>query len=132
LRHDDDGKYYLVTPVEKVGIKVDDAPFLAVLMDVEGKDRQQVISFITNVGDEFIVDHEHPLRFETEKINHGLKPYVLVRGRLDALIGRAVLYDLVALGCEHEVDGELRFGVWSSGEFYPMANAADINPGAGF
>jgi len=132
LRHDDDGKYYLVTPVEKVGIKVDDAPFLAVLMGAEGKDQQQVISFITNVGDEFRVDQDHPLRFETEKVNHGLKPYVLVRGRLEALIGRAVLYDLVALGCEHEVDGELRFGVWSSGEFYPMANAADINPGAGF
>ena len=78
------------------------------------------------------MDREHPLRFETEKTNHGLKPYVLVRDRLEALIGRAVLYDLVGLGCEHEVDGELSFGVWSSGEFYPMAKTADINTGAGF
>jgi len=128
LRHDEDGKYYLVTPVEKVGIRVDDAPFLAVLMGVEGQNRQQVISFITNVGDEVRVDQDHPLRFETEKVNNGLKPYVLVRDRLEALIGRAVLYDLVELGCEYEVDGELSFGVWSSGDFYPMAHAADINP----
>ncbi len=126
LRHDEDGKYYLVTPVEKVGIRVDDAPFLAVLMDVEGENQQQVISFTTNVGDEFIVDHDHPLRFETEQVTDGLKPYVLVRGRLEALIGRAVLYDLVELGCEHEVDGELSFGVWSNGEFYAMAKADEL------
>jgi len=127
LRHDEDGKYYLVTPVEKVGIIVDDAPFLAVQMHVEGEGVHQVITFTTSVGDEACVDDEHPLRFETEKVTDGLKPYVLVRGRLEALINRAVLYDLVALGCEHEVDGELRFGVWSSERFYPMANAADLN-----
>jgi len=126
LRFDEDGKYYLVTPVEKVGITVDDAPFLAVLMSVEGRGGEQIIRFTTNVGDEFSVDADHPLRFETEKTNLGLKPYVLVRGRLEALINRAVLYDLVALGCEHEVGGELRFGVWSSGRFYPMAKACDL------
>ncbi len=127
LRHDEDGKYYLVTPVEKVGITVDDAPFLAVQMSVEAEGAQQVITFTTNVGDQFSVDEDHPLRFETEKQTDGLKPYVLVRGRLEALINRAVLYDLVALGCEHEVDGNSRFGVWSSGRFYPMANAADLS-----
>jgi len=126
LRHDEDGKYYLVTPVEKVGIQVDDAPFLAVQMQVEGQGPDQVISFTTNVGDTFQVDGEHPLRFEIEDKTDGLKPYVLVRGRLEALINRAVLYDLVALGCEHEVDGKCHFGVWSSGQFYPMANAADL------
>ncbi len=126
LRHDEDGKYYLVTPVEKVGITVDDAPFLAVQMGVDGAGADQVITFTTNVGDEFRVDGEHPLRFETEKVTDGLKPYVLVRGRLEALVSRAVLYDLVELGCEHEVDGNLRFGVWSSGVFYPMAKAADL------
>lgn len=126
LRHDEDGKYYLVTPVEKIGITVDDAPFLAVLMSVEGEGEQQIIKFTTNVDDEVCVDDDHQLRFETQKDTDGLKPYVLVRGRLEALIGRAVLYDLVALGCEHEVDGELNFGVWSSGRFYPMGNAGDF------
>lgn len=126
LRYDEDGKYYLVTPVEKVGITVDDAPFLAVLMAVEGSGEQQVIRFTTNVDDEFCVDEDHPLRFETEKETDGLKPYALVRGRLEALISRAVLYDLVALGCEHEVEGKTQFGVWSSGRFYPMANADDL------
>jgi uncharacterized protein len=126
LRHDEDGKYYLVTPVEKVGIQVEDAPFLAVEMAVEGQDAQQVITFTTNVGDRFQVDGAHPLRFETEKNTDGLKPYVLVRGRLEALINRAVLYDLVELGCEHEVDGNVHFGVWSSGVFYAMATADEL------
>lgn len=126
LRHDEDGKYYLVTPVEKVGIKVDDAPFLAVQMEVEGKGAHQVITFTTNVGDEFQVDGEHPLRFETEEKTGGLKPYALVRGRLEALINRAVLYDLVELGREHEVKGERHFGIWSAGRFYPMATAGDL------
>lgn len=130
LRHDDDGKFYLVTPVEKVGITVDDAPFLGVLMRVEGEGEAQVLHFTTNVGDDVTVDENHPLRFETEKETQGLKPYVLVRARLDALIGRAVLYDLVALGCEHEVDGQMLFGVWSSGQFYSMANADDLSVGA--
>ncbi len=126
LRHDEDGKYYLVTPVEKVGIRVDDAPFLAVQMDVDGQGAQQIISFTTNVGDRFEVDGEHPLRFETEKNTDGLKPYVLVRARLEALINRAVLYDLVELGCEHEVEGNVHFGVWSSGVFYAMATADEL------
>jgi len=126
LRRDEDGKYYLVTPVEKVGIQVDDAPFLAVQMEVEGQGAQQVITFTTNVGDAFQVDDQHPLRFETEKNTDGLKPYVLVRGRLEALINRAVLYDLVELGCEHEVDGKVHFGVWSSGVFYAMATADEL------
>ncbi len=126
LRYDEDGKYYLVTPVEKVGITVDDAPFLAVQMSVEGQGEQQILHFTTNVGDEVCVDNKHQLRFETENDTGGLKPYVLVRGRLEALINRAVFYDLVELGCEHMVDGEQRFGVWSSGEFYEMAKARDL------
>ena len=122
LRHDEDGKYYLVTPVEKCGIRVDDAPFVAIRMKVEGKGREQVIGFETNVDDEVVVDHDHPLRFETEGGTDGLKPYVLMRARLEALVSRALFYDLVALGC---VEGEW-FGVWSSGEFFPMQCADEI------
>ncbi|MBI2718842.1 MAG: DUF1285 domain-containing protein [Rhizobiales bacterium] len=122
LRHDDDGKYYLVTPVEKCGIRVDDAPFVAVRMTVDGKGRGQAIAFETNTDEEVTVDAEHPLRFADEAGTGGLKPYVLVRSRLEALVIRALFYDLVALG---QVEGEW-FGVWSKGQFFPMKPARDI------
>lgn len=121
LRRDEDGKTYLVTPVEKVGITVDDAPFVAVAMDVTGEGRDQIIAFRTNVDDRVTVDREHPLRFETEAGTGGLKPYVLVRGRLEALVGRAVFYDLVKLATHESVDGVSYFGVWSCGQFYAMS-----------
>jgi hypothetical protein len=122
LRHDEDGKYYLVTPVEKVGIRVEDAPFTAVRMAVEGEGRTQSIRFETNVDDEVAVDAAHPLRFVEEEGTGGLKPYVLVRARLEALVSRALFYDLAAVGTVE--DGW--FGVWSSGQFYPMQKAAEI------
>jgi hypothetical protein len=122
LRRDEDGKYYLVTPVEKCGIRVDDAPFVAIRMACEGKGRDQVIRFETNVDDEVTVDRDHPLRFETEAGTDGLKPYVLVRARLEALVARALFYDLVARGT---TEGEW-FGVWSSGIFWRMQKAAEI------
>ena len=122
LRHDEDGKYYLVTPVEKCGIRVDDAAFTAIRMVVDGEGRGQVIRFETNTDDEVTVDAAHPLRFAIEARTDGLKPYVLVRGRLEALVSRALFYDLVAAGTVE--DGW--FGVWSSGSFYPMQRAAEI------
>lgn len=126
LRREEDGKYYLVTPVEKVGIRVDDAPFLAVEMRVDDPGPDQVLFFRTNVDDEVRVDEEHPLRFATEEGTGGLKPYVLVRGRLEALITRAVFYDLVALGTNEMVDGVRMFGVWSAGGFLAMAPEAAL------
>lgn len=122
LRFDGDGKYYLVTPVEKCGIRVDDAPFVAIRMQVAGKGHDQVISFETNVDDEIVVGSEHPLRVAEEAGTGGLKPYVLVRRNLEALVSRALFYDLAALGV---VEGEW-FGVWSSGGFYPMQKASEI------
>jgi hypothetical protein len=122
LRRDGDGKYYLVTPVEKCGIRVDDAPFVAIRMASEGQGRQQTIRFETNVDDEVAVDAAHPLRFETEVGTGGLKPYVLVRARLEALVARALFYDLVARGT---TEGEW-FGVWSGGQFWPMQKATEI------
>ena len=126
LRKDDDGKTYLVTPVEKIGITVDDAPFVAVAMSVAGEGQDQRISFRTSIDDVVSVDDAHPLRFEIEEGTDGLKPYVLMRGRLEALVNRAVFYDLVEIGKVHNVDGESWFGVWSSGIFWKMAKAADI------
>ena len=122
LRHDADGKYYLVTPVEKVGIRVDDAPFTAVRMTLMGAGESQVIAFETNVDDAVTVDAAHPLRFAVEPGTDGLKPYVLVRAGLEALVSRALFYDLVAAGTV--VDQW--FGLWSSGQFFPMQKASEI------
>jgi hypothetical protein len=126
MRHDEDGKYYLVTPAEKCGIRVDDAPFVAIRMTAEGRGRDQVIGFETNTDDEVTVDDAHPLRVETEEGTGGLKPYVLVRGRLEALVSRALFYDLVAKGMVGEQGGERWFGVWSSGRFWPMQRESEI------
>ena len=124
LRKDPE-RYVLVTPVERVGIKVDDAPFLGVELQRTTNERGQVLRLRTNVEDWVEIDADHPLRF-AEGASEGLKPYVLVRGRLEALVKRALLYDLVDWGEVREVDGEDMFGVASAGEFFPMARAAEV------
>jgi hypothetical protein len=118
-------RYVLVTPVEKVGIKVDDAPFLAVEMRIEFETREPQLVFRTNVEDLVTVDGEHPLRFE-RGASEGLKPYVKVRGDLWALVKRALFYDLVALGRTERVANEDWFGVRSSGVFFRMRPASEI------
>lgn len=129
LRKDEDGRHYLVTPVEKIAIEVEDAPFLAVAMTVEGSGRQQTISLRTNVGDEVTVDAEHPLRFARDPASDGLKPYVLVRGRLEALVTRPLYYDLVEMAVVEPVAGVPHLGVWSAGTFFAMAPADEVNGG---
>lgn len=119
LRHDPDGKYYLVTPVEKVGIRVDDAPFVAVAMEATGEGRDQILAFRTNVDDHVVMDQDHPLRVEINPKTGEPSPYILVRGRLEALINRPVFYDLVELA--EECGGIL--GVWSSGHFFAIGKA---------
>jgi hypothetical protein len=126
LRKDADGKTYLVTPVEKVGIRVVDAPFVAVEMNVSGEGDKQVITFRTNVGDVVEVGPEHPLRFVDEDGTGGLKPYVLVRGRLEALLARPVMYELVGHGEEIEVEGQTMFAVRSNGVTYPIMPAESL------
>ena len=116
LRKDDDQKTYLVTPVEKVGIRVVDAPFIAVEMSVTEGPGQQVLTFRTNVGDVVEAGGEHRLRFAIAGENAELKPYLHVRGRLEALVSRAVMYELVALGETIEVEGQAMFAVRSAGE----------------
>jgi hypothetical protein len=126
LRKDEDGRTYLVTPVEKVGIRVADAPFIAVEMNAGGKGENQVITFRTNVGDVVEAGPSRPLRFVDEKETGGLKPYVLVRGRLEALVSRPVMYELVGCGEEIEIDGQPMFAVRSKGEVYPIMPAAEL------
>jgi len=117
LRKDADGRHYLVTPAEKVDVKVDDAPFLAVELEVRGSGRAQSLIFRTNVDDIVQAGPEHPMRFAVEASSGGLKPYILVRGRLEALVTRALYYDLVELAVTEQGRG---LGLWSGGKFFPM------------
>jgi uncharacterized protein len=125
LRKDADGRHYLVTPVEKVDVIVDDAPFLAVEMEVRGAGSSQSLVFRTNVDDVVAAGPEHPLRFDVEPASGGLKPYLLVRGRLQALLTRALAYDLVEIAVAEDGRG---LGVWSGGAFFPVpqGSAGDI------
>ncbi len=118
----EEGKYFLVTPVEKVGIRVDDAPFLAVEMQQEGEGEGRILHFRTNVDDWVKCDSEHPLRFEAAE-DGGLTPYLHVRSDLWAKVTRALYYDLVELGEERITDGRAKFGVASSDAFFAMADA---------
>jgi hypothetical protein len=120
LRKDPE-RYVMVTPVERVGIVVDDAPFLAVEMRVEAGR----IGFRTQVDDFVWVGPEHPLRFEPGAAE-GVKPYVRIRGDLWALVKRPLFYDLVEIGVVEPAAGEDWFGVRSGGQFFRMRPAAEI------
>jgi uncharacterized protein len=115
-------KHFLVTPVEKVGIRVDDAPFLAVEMRKETDDRGRLLRFRTNVDDWVSCDAAHRLRFEPAAAD-GLTPYLHVRSQLWAKVTRAIYYDLVDMGEERMIDGQPMFGLESGGVFFPMADA---------
>jgi hypothetical protein len=116
-------KYFLVTPVEKVGIVVEDAPFLAVEMKASSGRGGRILEFRTNVDDWVAAGPGHALRFEQQPANGGLKPYLHVRRELWAKVTRALFYDLVALGEERNVSGRMMFGVASGDEFFAMAEA---------
>jgi hypothetical protein len=121
LRKDADGRHYLVTPAEKADVEVADAPFLAVEMEVRGSGSDQSLVFRTNVDDIVTAGPEHPIRFAVEAGSQGLKPYLLVRGRLEALVTRALYYDLVEMAVE---EGG-RLGLWSGGAFFAMPGQSD-------
>ncbi|HUZ91902.1 MAG TPA: DUF1285 domain-containing protein [Methylocella sp.] len=123
LRKDPDG-YVLVTPVEKFGIEVDDAPFLAVEMTVARPQPKQLLRFFTNVGDVVEGGRSHPIRFE-KAASGGIKPYIHVRGDLWALVTRAVSFDLAELGEIRDHEGGRCFGVTSEGVFFAMADAEE-------
>ncbi|MEM6665894.1 MAG: DUF1285 domain-containing protein [Pseudomonadota bacterium] len=123
IRRDGDD-YFLVTPVEKIGITVDDAPFVAVSVAFEGEGCDQVITFTTNVGEQIVVAPDTALRFapsprDTDEPGEVI-PYLHVRRRLDAKIRRPVFYEMVDRAAHHDVDGVPHFGIWASGVFYPM------------
>jgi uncharacterized protein len=112
--------------VEKCGIVVEDAPFLAVELEVAQGDRGRVLHFRTNVDDWVACGRDHALRFEPERETGGLKPYLHVRRELWAKVTRALFYDLVELGEERDIGGQRMFGVASAGEFFAMAPADSL------
>ena len=124
LRKDPE-RYVLVTPVERVGIAVEDVPFLAVAMRVEGEGERRVLHFTTNLDDETFAGPEHPMRFQRDP-NGGCRPYVRVRGGLEARLTRALYYDLIALAEEEMIDGVPMLVVRSGGVSFPIAPAAEM------
>lgn len=124
LKREDDS-HFLVTPVEKVGISVDDAPFLAVEMVEDRGAGGRLLHFRTNVGDWVPCGFEHRLRFEPSE-GGGLKPYLHVRAGLWAKVTRALYYDLVDMGAQRMVDNRMMFGIESGGEFFAMADAGQV------
>jgi uncharacterized protein len=124
LRKDPE-RYVLVTPVERVGITVDDAPFAAVEMRATGAGADRVLTFRTNVDDWVEAGPQHPLRFETGA-SEGLKPYVHVRADLWARLTRPLYFDLADLGTTETVDGVAMFGVRSRNIFFAMERADNL------
>jgi len=120
----DGDDYFLITPVEKVGIRVDDAPFVAVALDVQGEGKQQVLRFTSNVEDQVEAGPDNPLRVVIDPVTQEPSPYVLMRSNLEALIHRNVFYQLVELAVPREIEGEEWLGVWSQGEFYPIGRSS--------
>ncbi len=125
LRRDGDD-YFLVTPVEKVGITVDDAPFVAVDFEAQGEGRHQILTFTTQVDDSVAAGPDHPIRVERDQESGEPSPYVLVRARLEALIDRKSFYRLVDIGTVENIGGTDQFGLWSGGEFFPIIPAAEL------
>jgi len=119
LRRDPDG-FHLVTPAEKMRIRVDDAPFTAVLLRRAGEGRDQALTFITNVGDEAVGGPENPIRVETNPVTGEPGPYVHVRRGLEARISRNVFYELAELAVPIEPGVPGMLGVWSGGSLFPI------------
>ncbi len=122
LRRDDAGDFWLVTPVERGRVTVDDAPFVAVEMSAQGRGKAQVLSFRTNVDHWVEAGSEHPIRIAETPESGEPRPYILVRDGLEALILRPVFYHLVDAAVEERHHGRNAMGVWSNGTFFPLGD----------
>jgi len=126
LRREPDGGYVLVTPVEKLSIEVEDAPFVAVEMKVDGTGADARLAFRLNTGDLVTAGPDHALRFEAGADGDGPRPYIHVRGGLEALVARPLYYDLAEIALAHD---DTAPGVWSDGVFFPLAAHAGSEAG---
>ncbi len=122
----EDGRYYLVTPVEKVGIIVEDAPMVAVDFDATGEGTDQVLTFRTKTEDEVIAGPDHRIRVARDPTTGEPSPYIHIRAGLEALIDRKSFYRLVALGVHETVDDKGWFGVWSQHHFFPIIPSSEL------
>ena len=125
LRRDDAGDFWLVTPAERGRIKVEDAPFVAVEVRAEGSGEGQTLAFRTNLDEWVTAGPAHPIRTGPIRIDDGglsggPAPYIVVRDRLEARVGRAVFYELVGLAVERETGQGVELGVWSSQVYFPL------------
>ena len=120
LRRDSEGRYLLETPAEKGVIEVEDVPFVAVELTVEGAGRARKLIFRTNIDENVVADADHPLRIVTDAVTGEPSPYVTVRPGLEARLARPVYYELVDLGGEETINGQMEFGVWSAGTFFVL------------
>ncbi|MEO0883583.1 MAG: DUF1285 domain-containing protein [Pseudomonadota bacterium] len=126
LRKDDDGETYLVTPYEKVIVRVEDAPFLAVRVDRAGEPgSDQELVFQTNLGDVTIAGPDVPIRIEVDRDTGEPSPYVLVRGQLEAKLTRPVFYELADMAVDNARDSGATMGVWSKGTFFTIGPVED-------
>lgn len=125
LRKDGDA-YFLVTPVEKVGITVDDAPFVATDFEIDTQDGVQSLTFHTHVGDSVTAGADHQIRVQRDRETGEPSPYIHIRAGLEALIDRKSFYRLVDLGVHHDIDGVSHFGIWSQGMFFAICPSADL------
>ena len=121
LRLEDDGDYYLVTPEEKYRIQVNDAPFMAILMQQVGHGRCQSLSFTTNMGDVTTLNDKHRLRIDTHLKSGEPSPYVMIRDGLEAKLSRNVYYQLI--GLLEEKGG--RLGIWSENVFFELLESSE-------
>lgn len=125
IRKDGD-QYFLVTPVEKVGIRVVDAPFVAVDFSAEGADRDQVLTFTTQVDDTADAGADHPIRVVRDPETGEPSPYIHIRANLEALIDRKTFYRLIDICTHEDHEGESWFGLWSGGQFFPIIPSAEL------
>lgn len=120
LRLDEDGCYWLKTPVEQGKVEVEDAPFTAVELEVVGAGREMVLKFRNNFDDWVTADANHPVRIDYDPETREPSPYIRIRDNLDALILRSVFYELVELATPVERAGKTVLGVWSAGNFFEL------------
>lgn len=121
LKLEEDGEYYLVTPVEKVRIQVEDCPFVVLDMDIVGGGCRQELIFTTNIGEKVTAGVEHPLNLHIRPDGAEPHPKIPVRNGLDALINRAVFYRLIGLAEPRDAgSGQLDMGIWSDGQFFAL------------
>ena len=122
----EDGKYFLVTPVEKVGIQVDDAPFIAVDFNEVITQGEKALEFETNVGDQVVASNENPIRVERDAITDEPAPYIHIRNGLDALIDRKTFYRLIDIGQHRNHENEDWFGIISASTFFPIIKSEEL------